>query len=98
VRCATHLTIYRNTHDEAITVTDDGLESATSSVDTFGVFPEKDVNFVIGHTTPGKLVFDPPSCGPNNYHGLCPVSGNLNSQSYETDTYSPPAFVSTGQG
>lgn len=72
VRCATALTIYSNTTNSGITVTDDGLEDALSYKSTFGVFPEEDVHFVIGHSTPGRLVFDPPSCGEASYHGVCP--------------------------
>jgi hypothetical protein len=49
VRCATHLTVYRNTSRTGVTVTDSGLESTTSYKDTFGAHASKgDVNFVIG--------------------------------------------------
>lgn len=74
VRCATDLTIYRNTTSTGITVTDSGLEGPTSFKDTFGATAERspDLNFVIGHTTPSKLVFSPPSCGREGRHGICP--------------------------
>ena len=56
VRCATHLTVYRNTSGSGVTVTDSGLESTTSYRDTFGAHSSRgDVNFVCfftGRTTP----------------------------------------------
>ena len=74
VRCATHLTVYRNTSRTGVTVTDSGLESSTSFKDTFGAHSSRgDVNFVIGHTTPSRLQFNPPDCGLNDdRHGICP--------------------------
>ena len=55
VRCATHLTVYRNTSRTGVTVTDSGLESSTSFKDTFGAHSSRgDVNFV-------RLVPEPPS-------------------------------------
>jgi hypothetical protein len=80
VRCATDLTIYRNTTNSGITVTDDGLESPTSFRDVFGAHPSKakDINFVIGHSTPGRLEFDPPSCSQEGRHAICPDSDRNN--------------------
>lgn len=47
VRCANHLTVYRNTTSNGVTVTDSGLESSTSYKDTFGAHASRgDVNFV----------------------------------------------------
>ena len=47
VRCANHLTVYRNTSGNGVTVTDSGLESTTSYRDTFGAHSSRgDVNFV----------------------------------------------------
>ena len=47
VRCATHLTVYRNTSADGLTVTDTGLESTTSHKDSFGAHSSRgDVNFV----------------------------------------------------
>jgi len=47
VRCATHLTVYKNTSSNGLTVTDIGLETPNSYKDTFGAHPSKgDVNFV----------------------------------------------------
>ena len=46
-RCATDLTVYRNTSSNGITVTDVGVELPTSYKDTFGAHASKgDVNFV----------------------------------------------------
>ena len=46
-RCATHLTTYRNTTSNGLTVTDIGTETSTSYQDTFGAHSSKgDVHFV----------------------------------------------------
>jgi hypothetical protein len=80
VRCAVDLTIYRNETNTGITVTDNGLEDASSSYkDTFGVHPSRgDVRYVLGHTTPGRLVFEPSSCGDFGRHGICPDADRNN--------------------
>jgi hypothetical protein len=88
--CATHLTIYRNTTRDGITVTSTGLEfgqgkSIGSWNHIYGVHPSSspDVFFVLSHRLPGKLVFDPPQCGELPPHGVCPNAdiwdGNLSS-------------------
>ena len=47
VRCTTSLTVYRNTTRNGVTVTDTGLEVATSYKDVFGAHASRgDVNFV----------------------------------------------------
>ena len=47
VRCANHLTVYRNTSSNGLTVTDSGLEGPTSYKDAFGAHASRgDVNFV----------------------------------------------------
>ena len=68
--CATDLTTYRSTDGNGLVVTETGLQEATSTTDTFGVHPSKaeKVNIVIGHTTPAKLIFNPPSCGNSSVH------------------------------
>lgn len=73
-RCATDLTVYRSTDGAHVTVTDTGLEFDGSDRIVYGATAERspDVNFVIGHTTPSKLVFNPPSCGAIARHGICP--------------------------
>ena len=68
--CSTHLTVYRHSSGNGLTVTEDGLESSGAMTDTFGVHPStsEKVHFVIGHTTPAKLIFNPPSCGNSTIH------------------------------
>ena len=92
VRCTTGVTIYRNTTRTGLTVTDTGLESSTSFKDSFGAHASKgDVNVVIGHTTPGKLVFAD-DCGENNRHGICP-DANRNNLTESPDSYKGTVLV-----